>query len=100
MVRSIVGNTNQPEFLLGEALKTAVYILNRVPSKAVPKTPFEIWNERKPSLNNLHVWRCPAEIRFYNPQKRKVDLRTVSGYFIGYLQRYKGYRFYSPNHNT
>ena len=27
---------------LGEAIKTVVYILNRVPSKAVAKTPYEL----------------------------------------------------------
>ena len=28
----------------------AVYILNRVPSKAVAKTPYELWTGKKPSL--------------------------------------------------
>jgi hypothetical protein len=28
-----------------EARKTAAYILNRVPSKLVPNTPFELWRK-------------------------------------------------------
>ena len=40
------------------ALKTAMYLLNRVPSKAVPKTPFELWMNRTPSIRHLHVWDC------------------------------------------
>ena len=35
MVRSMISRTNLPGFLWGEALKTALYILNRVPTKAV-----------------------------------------------------------------
>ena len=49
MVRSMISRTNLPGFLWGEALKTALYILNRVPIKAVPLTPFELWTGRKPS---------------------------------------------------
>ncbi|RVW34774.1 hypothetical protein CK203_104431 [Vitis vinifera] len=30
----------------GEALKTVVHILNRVPSKAIPKTPYELWGPK------------------------------------------------------
>ena len=82
------------------ALKTAIYLLNQVPSKAVPKAPFELWTRRKPSLRHLHVWDCPVEARVYNPHEKKLDLRTISGYFIGYTKKSKGFRFYCPNHNT
>ena len=42
MVRSMLSNSNIPKSLWTEALKTAVYILNRVLTKVVPKTPFEL----------------------------------------------------------
>ena len=73
-----------------------MYLLNRVPSKAVPKTHFELWTVRKPSLRHLHVWGCPAEVRIYNPHEKKLDSRMVSYYFIGYFERSKGYKFYDP----
>ena len=38
IVRSMISHSSLPESLWGEALKTAVYILNKVPSKAVNKT--------------------------------------------------------------
>ncbi|KAL6329550.1 hypothetical protein AAG906_022101 [Vitis piasezkii] len=59
MVRSMMSYSSVPISLWGEALKTAMYILNRVPSKAVPKTPFELWTGRKPSLRHIHIWGCP-----------------------------------------
>jgi transposase InsO family protein len=43
MTRSMISHTSIPLNLLGEALKTAVYILNRVPTKAANKTPYELW---------------------------------------------------------
>ncbi|RVX14423.1 hypothetical protein CK203_017300 [Vitis vinifera] len=43
---------------------------------------------------------CSSEVRIYNPQEKKLDPRTISGYFIGYAEKSKGYRFYYPSHNT
>ncbi|RVW37000.1 Retrovirus-related Pol polyprotein from transposon TNT 1-94 [Vitis vinifera] len=100
MVRSMMSYSSVPISLWGEALKTAMYILNRVPSKAVPKTPFELWTGRKPSLRHIHIWGCPAEARIYNPHDKKLDSRTISGYFIGYPDKSKGYKFYCPNHSV
>ena len=62
MVRSMLSHSTLPINLWMEALKTACHILNKVPSKSVPKTPYEIWTGRKPTLNYLHVWGCPAEV--------------------------------------
>jgi transposase InsO family protein len=42
MVRSMLSNSSLPISLWMEALKTAVYLLNRVLYKTVPKTPFEL----------------------------------------------------------
>ena len=61
MVRSMINNSSLPKSLWTYALKTAVYLLNRIPSKAVPKTPFELWTGKKSSLRHLHVLGCSAE---------------------------------------
>ena len=98
MMRSMMSMSNLPEYLRGEAIKTANYILNRVPSKSVPKTPFELWTSRKPSLNHFQIWGCPAKVRLDNQQEKKLDLRTIRCYFIGYPDHYKGYKFYNPTH--
>ena len=42
MVRCMLVNSSLPEFLRGKALKTVACILNQVPSKFVPKTPYEL----------------------------------------------------------
>ena len=96
MVRSMLSKSIVPVSLWMYALKTVMYLLNRVPSKTVQKTPFELWTGRKPSLRHMHVWGCQAEVRIYNPQEKKLDARTISGYFIGYPANSKGYMFYCP----
>ena len=58
MVCSMLSRSKIPKFLWTEALKTAAYILNRVPTKAVSKTPFELFKGWKPSLRHMHVWGC------------------------------------------
>jgi hypothetical protein len=97
MVRSMLSYFTLPISLWMEALKTDAHILNRVPSKSVPKTLYKIWIDRKPTLNYLHVWSCPAEAKLFNPSIEKLDPKTVSCHFIGYPDKSKGFRFYCPN---
>ena len=55
MVRSMMSYSNLPLGLWMEALKTAIHILNRVPSKSVPKTAYELWTGRVPSIQHFRV---------------------------------------------
>ena len=100
MVQCMLINSSLYEFLWGEALKTTAYILNKVPSKSAPKTPNELWSQRKPSLRHFHIWDCKVEVRPYNPQSKKFDPKTISRYFIGYCVGSRGSRFYCPSHTT
>ena len=75
-----------------------MYILNRVSSKTVSKTPFELWYGWKPCLKHLHIRGCPIEVRIYNRHIKKLDPRTTCGYFIGYAMNSKEFRFYCPSH--
>ncbi|KAF7827207.1 Retrovirus-related Pol polyprotein from transposon TNT 1-94 [Senna tora] len=59
---------------------------------------FNVVAQKKPSLNHIRVWGCPAEVRVYNPHEKKLDPRTISVYFVGYAERSKGYKFYCPTH--
>ena len=96
----MLSNSNLPKFLWTNALKTTVYILNRVPTTTVPKTPCELWKNWKPSLRHKRFWGCLSEVRIYNTHEKKLDPRTLSGFFIGYAETSKGYRFYCPSHLT
>ncbi|GFP93482.1 retrovirus-related pol polyprotein from transposon tnt 1-94, partial [Phtheirospermum japonicum] len=63
MVRSMMGFTKLPPYLWGHALLTAVYLLNRVNTKAVNSTPYELWHSRKPSFKHIKIWGCPAYVK-------------------------------------
>jgi len=41
MLRSMISHFTLPKSLWEEAIKTTTYILNRVPTKAAVKTPYE-----------------------------------------------------------
>ena len=43
MVRSMMSQSDPLISFWGYALETATFLLNRVPSKAVEKTPYDIW---------------------------------------------------------
>ena len=68
MVRSMMAQANLLISYWGDVLLTATYVLNRVPSKTVAYTPYELWNKRKPDLNNLQPWESVAFI--HNPSHK------------------------------
>ena len=76
----------------GYALESACYLLNRVPSKSVIKTPYEIWTGRKPALSHLRVWGCPAYVKRLVTDK--LGPRSDKCSFIGYPKETKRYFFY------
>jgi hypothetical protein len=94
MVCSMLNNSTLPLSLWMEVLKTTAHIINCVPSKLVSKTPYEYRTGRKLSINYLHMWGCPTEAKIFNPQLGKLDPKTISFHFIGYLEKSKGYQFY------
>ena len=63
MIRSMMSPTDLPFTFWGYALETAAFTLNRVPSKAVEKTPYEMWTGKRPSLSFLKIWGCEAYIK-------------------------------------
>ncbi|KAL0454911.1 UNVERIFIED_CONTAM: hypothetical protein Slati_0830300 [Sesamum latifolium] len=63
MVRSMMSFTKLPLSFWGYALETAVKLLNIVPSKSVPQTPYEIWHGKPASYKYLRVWGSPAYVK-------------------------------------
>nr|KYP62108.1 Copia protein [Cajanus cajan] len=57
MARCMLHEKNLPKQFWAEAANTAVFLQNRLPSKAVKNlTPFKAWYGYKPSLNFLSIW--------------------------------------------
>ena len=92
MVRSMVSDSILPTSLWGYALQTTTYLLNRVQSKSVLTCPYQVWMERKPSLDHIKIWGCPSYVKCTHPDK--LDDISFEYRFIGYPYNSTGYIFY------
>ena len=68
--------------------------MNRVPSKSVSSTPYEIWRGKKPNLKYFKIWGCSAYVK--RNFGHKLDTRADKYLFVGYPKDSIGYLFYHP----
>jgi hypothetical protein len=93
MVRPMMSQADHPLSFWGYALETAAFTLNRVPSKSVEKTPYEIWTGKRPELSFLKVWGCEAYVK--SLMSDKLTPKSDKCFFVGYPRETKGYYFYN-----
>ena len=97
MARSMMKAKGMPASFWGEVVTTAVFILNRAPTKALMgKTPFEAWYGRKPSVSFLRTFGCIGYVRKMKPILTKLENRSTPMVFLGYAEGTKAYRLYDP----
>jgi len=97
MARSMLQNKSLPKQFWAEAVNTAVYILNRSPTKAILNTtPYEAWFNRKPNVDHFRVFGCIAYSHIPKENREKLDGKGEKCIFIGYSNESKGYRLYNP----
>jgi hypothetical protein len=77
----------------GEAILTACFVLNRVPSSKGEITPCEGWKGRMPALRFLRAWCCLAKVNVPTCKKRKLGPKTVDSIFLGFAQHSAAYKF-------
>ncbi|KAK2421692.1 secreted RxLR effector protein [Trifolium repens] len=94
MVRSMMSHADLPNSFWGHALLTAAYTLNRVPSKKVDKTPYEIWSGKQPHMSYMKIWGCEVYVK--RQLSTKLEPRSDKCLFVGYPKETKGYYFYNP----
>jgi transposase InsO family protein len=86
MARALLKQRGMPAVFWGEAVVTAVYILNHSPSKALNgRTSYVAWHGRKPAVSHLRVFGCLTfgkELGHIG----KLDDRSTPGVFIGYAE--------------
>ncbi|KAG6531657.1 hypothetical protein ZIOFF_005473 [Zingiber officinale] len=100
MARSLLKGTHMPARFWGEAVRHAVYLLNRLPTKALgERTPFEAWMGRKPHLAHLKVFGCIAYAKNTTPHLKKLDERSSPMVYLGVEEGCKAHRLFDPRHN-
>lgn len=97
MVRSMMKSMNVPSVFWGEAVMTAVYILNCSSTKSVVgMSPYEAWCKWKPAVHHLRTFGCVAYVKKIGCHVGKLADRSSPMVFIGYEGGSKAYRTYDP----
>lgn len=85
VARSLMFTVNVPKFLLSEAVTTATYLINRMPSRVLGmKTPYEMIFGKNEFVVPPKVFGCTCFVRDHIPSVVKLDPRVVKCIFIGY----------------
>ena len=97
MAQSMMKAKGMPARFWGEAVTTAVFILNHAPTKALKgKTSFEAWYGRKPSVSFLRTFDCISHVRKTKSVLTKLEDTSTSMVLLGYAEGTKAYRLYDP----
>jgi len=93
---------HMPRYYWGEATKSAVYLINRTPSRVIDfQTPQQRMQSllSTPHLPNLEprVFGCTAYVHIPKVLRTKLDPCATRCVFVGYSELQKGYRCYDPH---
>nr|GEV07010.1 putative zinc finger, CCHC-type [Tanacetum cinerariifolium] len=95
--RSMLKSMNLPDSLWAEAVRHAVYLLNKLPMKAVRDiTPYEGWKKRKPNLECLKIFSCLAFVKKVGGHLTKLEDKSMPMVHLGMEPGSKAYRLYNP----
>ena len=84
-----------PNEYWGEAVATAVYIMNRCPIKIVKnKVPQEAWTGMNHSVSHLKKFGCVAYAHVPDELRRKLEKKGQKCNFVGYSEDTKVYKLY------
>jgi hypothetical protein len=96
MARALLKQRGMPAIFWREAVVTAVYILNRSPTKALNgRMSYEAWHGHKPTVSHLWVFGCLTFGKQLG-HSGKLDNRSTPGVFIGYAEGSKAYHVLDP----
>ncbi|BBH01411.1 hypothetical protein Prudu_011666 [Prunus dulcis] len=103
MVRASLIEAHLPLHYWGEALMSAAYLINRLPSRTINfHTPFQELTSQtsSPPTPNLppRTLGCVAFVHLHPHQRHnKLEPRAIRCVFLGYATTQKGYRCYHPS---
>lgn len=97
MARSFLKEKQMPLYFWGEAVRHAVYVLDRLPTRALSGcTPYEAWSGKKPDLGHLKTFRCLAHMKVPSVHTTKLDDRSRVVVYLGKEPGTKAHRLYDP----
>jgi hypothetical protein len=101
VTRTLLIDGNVPSHLWGEAVNSAVYLINRTPSSVHNfRRPLDVLSDHcvLPPIVHLppHVFGCVIYVHLHPHQRTKLEKRAIKCVFVGYGSTQKGYRAYHP----
>ena len=82
--RCLLLDARLPDSFWAEAVNTANYVRNRLPTKNLDdKTPFEVWTGKVPNISNFRVFGSKVYYLNREPDNRKFSPRGEEGIFLG-----------------
>jgi transposase InsO family protein len=97
VARSLMFTMNVPKFLWSEAVMTATYLINRMPSKILGmQSPCQLLLNKIDFIVPPKLFGCTCFVRDHRPSMGKLDHRAIKCIFIGYSSGQKGYKCWSP----
>ncbi|KAK7245636.1 hypothetical protein RIF29_40484 [Crotalaria pallida] len=97
VVRTLSLESSVPPRFWVEALSTAVYLINRLPSQTLDlDTPYFRLHHQHPSYEHLHTFGCVCFVHLPNHERHKLSAQSVKCAFMGYSVTHKGFICYDP----
>lgn len=91
VTRCLMMAMNVPKFLWSQAVMTAAYLINRMPSRVLNyRTPIECLTGNTTYVVPPKVFGCVCFVRDHRPSVGKLDPRAVKCVFVGYSGKQKG----------
>ncbi|GKA22540.1 retrovirus-related pol polyprotein from transposon TNT 1-94 [Tanacetum coccineum] len=92
MSRTMLNEQSSPQKFWCNAVDTSTYILNRILIRVIlEKTPYELLNGRKPTLDYFRVFGSKCFILNTKDYLTKFDPKSYDCIFLGYSQNSKSY---------
>ncbi|CAJ2638397.1 unnamed protein product [Trifolium pratense] len=96
MARCMVKHRNLPKSFWGEVVNTAVYVLNRCPTRKLKdKDPEEVWCGKKPNVSHFRVFGALCYKHVSEVKRKNLDDRSESMILVGYHAT-GAYKLYDP----
>src|SRR5436190_4132207 len=98
VARTLMFASKTPSYLWSDAVLTAVYLINRMPSAPLNGgIPLSRLYPDKPLFPlPPKIFGCVAFVHNHAPGLDKLAPRSIKGVFVGYSTTQKGYRVYIP----